>query len=337
MTPPLDILQYFDDLPIRGFKFLGNRGGFSGALIWRLQCPVHDFCLKAWPANDVSAERLGWIHELVEEARASGIDFLPKVIRTPAGESVVECNGWRWDVNTWKQGSADFHSRPTAERLQAACSSLAKLHRVWQANHGSVGPCPGVRRRLDALQQWQELLAGGWRPVVHRNDPISSAVLHASIWVLDRVAEAQRRLLPWRETPLPLHPCWCDPWHDNLLFTGDNLTGLIDYGSVKIDHAAVDLARMLGSLAGDDAEMWSIGLKAYESVRPLSKQDRDLLPILDYTGLVVAAVNWLRWLYHEGRMFPDRPAVGERLWEIVKRLAAIEKAANFTPTHPSVG
>src|SRR5262249_51369758 len=102
-----------------------------------------------------------------------------------------------------------------------------------------------------------------------------------------------------------------------------------------IDHAAVDLARMLGSLAGDQAEMWPIGLRAYVSIRLLSLPDHDLLPVLDYTGLIVAAVNWLRWVYHEGRVYPDRPAVGERLWEIVKRLSSIEGAANIAPARPT--
>jgi Ser/Thr protein kinase RdoA (MazF antagonist) len=336
MIPPLDVLQHYDHLPIRGFKSLGNRGGFSGAQIWRLKCQVHDFCLKAWPAHDVSAERLGWIHRLVEEARAGGIDFLPKVIRTTAGETVVECHGRRWDVSVWQRGVADFHARPTAERLRVACSSLAKLHRVWQTNHGSVAPCPGVRRRLDALRHWQDILAGGWRPVADADDSTRSAVEHAWVCVRESVADAQRRLLLWRDAPLPVHPCWCDPWHDHVLFTGELVTGLVDYGSVKIDHAAVDLARMLGSLIGDQAELWSVGLKAYESVRPLSIQDRDLLPLLDRTGLVVAAVNWMRWLYHERREYPDRPAVGKRLQEIVMRLASIERAARIKPALPSV-
>jgi len=340
MIPPLDVLRHYDDLPVRGCRFLGSRGGFSGAQIWRLGAPGYDFCLKAWPPNDMSAERLGWIHRLVREARSSGLGFVPRVLPTIegptfVGPTVVEFDGRCWDLSKWMRGEADFHERPTELRLTQACTSLAKLHRVWQTKHGSVGPCPGVRRRLDALQQWQDLLASGWRPVVYPNDPIGSAAAHAWVWVLDRVADAQRRLLPWRDVPLPLHPCWCDPRHDHVLFIGPLMSGLIDYGSVKIDHAAVDLARMLGGLIGEHEEMWSIGLKAYESVRPLSQQDRELLPILDYTGLIVAAVNWLRWLYYERREYPDRPAVGERLWEIVHRLAAIERAARSKPALPS--
>ena len=62
-----------------------------------------------------------------------------------------------------------------------------------------------------------------------------------------------------------MQPCLCDPWHDHVLFTGDQVSGVIDYGSVKEDHIAVDLARLLGSLVEDDENAWSIGLKAYQS------------------------------------------------------------------------
>ena len=37
-------------------------------------------------------------------------------------------------------------------------------------------------------------------------------------------------------TNVPLHACLCDIWHDHVLFTVDKLTGLVDYGSVKVDN-----------------------------------------------------------------------------------------------------
>src|SRR5439155_20059495 len=116
------------------------------------------------------------------------------------------------DLCAWQQGVADFHARPTAERLGAACVALAKLHRAWQINHGSMGPCPGVRRRLDALQDWQAPLAGGWRPVLAANDPIRPAAERALAVLRDGAPVAQRRLAPWPDVPLPIPACWCAPW-----------------------------------------------------------------------------------------------------------------------------
>ena len=68
----------------------------------------------------------------------------------------------------------------------------------------------------------------------------------------------------------------CDLWHDHILFTGNAVTGLIDFGSVKEDHVAVDLARLLGSMIGDDAAIWEVGLSAYQRIQPLSAEEAAL-------------------------------------------------------------
>ena len=88
------------------------------------------------------------------------------------------------------------------------------------------------------------------------------------------------------------------------------VTGIIDFGSVKPDHVAVDLARLLGSIAGDDPERWATGLRQpYRSVRPLAPDDEALAHVLDRTGVLVGLFNWLKWLYRDGREYDDLAAV----------------------------
>jgi Ser/Thr protein kinase RdoA (MazF antagonist) len=118
----------------------------------------------------------------------------------------------------------------------------------------------------------------------------------------------------------PLQPCLCDVWHDHVLFERDGLTGLIDYGSAKVDHAAVDLARLLGSLVGDDAKNWAIALRAYRMVRPLAAEEEELSHFLDETGTVLGVANWLRWLCHSERQIEDRGAAAERLRVLAERM-----------------
>ncbi len=65
----------------------------------------------------------------------------------------------------------------------------------------------------------------------------------------------------------PLQPCIRDVWHDHVLFVGDDVSGLVDFGAMQPDSVAADIARLLGSLAGDDRQAWTIGLAAYESVQ----------------------------------------------------------------------
>jgi Ser/Thr protein kinase RdoA (MazF antagonist) len=119
---------------------------------------------------------------------------------------------------------------------------------------------------------------------------------------------------------MPLQPCLCDVWHAHVLFEGEAVTGLVDYGSVKVDHVAVDLARLLGSLVEGDARRTAAGLTAYRRLRRLTQREAELVGVLDETATVLAVANWLRWLYHEGRRYDDRAAVTARLAGLVRRL-----------------
>ena len=123
---------------------------------------------------------------------------------------------------------------------------------------------------------------------------------------------------------MALHACLCDVWHDHVLFTGDQVTGVIDYGAVKVDNAAVDLARMLGSLVGDDETAWQAALAAYRSVRVLSFEEERLARVLDVTGTVLGVANWLRRLAVEKRTAAEQEAVARRLETLVCRIAGWE-------------
>ncbi len=320
MDPPPDVLQRYPALPWRDVHFLGNRGGFSGAQLWRLATSTGDYCLKAWPVDGATAEHLTWILHMLRAARQAGVDFVPQALATSAGSSVVVSGGRLWDVSTWLPGAADFHEHPSAARLSAAGAALARLHNAWQNLAPRTGPCPVVQRRLDTLCRWKELLATGWRPTIAADDPVRPWAERAWQLLPHAVPEAERALAAWRHVPLPLHPCWCDPWHDHVLFYGERVTGLIDYGAVKEDHAAVDLARLLGSLVGNDYAAWEVALTAYHAIRPLTDQERVLIVVLEQAGLINVLVTWLRWLYHDGRVFEDRRAIAKRLQRMVTRL-----------------
>jgi Ser/Thr protein kinase RdoA (MazF antagonist) len=98
------------------------------------------------------------------------------------------------------------------------------------------------------------------------------------------------------------------------------VSGIVDYGSVKLNHVAADLARLLGSLVGDDPPRWQVGLRAYREIGRLSEEEAALAGLLDRTGVVLGAVNWLRWLYHDRKEIEDRHAVAGRLAEAVMRM-----------------
>jgi Ser/Thr protein kinase RdoA (MazF antagonist) len=301
---------------------LGNHGGFSGARLWRVTTPEGDWCLKAWPSALDTADQLTTIHRFMHDGREAGLTFVPELRNTRDGSSCVEVTGRCWDLTTWLPGRADFRDRPTAVRIEAACTALAQLHRAWRPPRPKSGVCPAVNRRLRAAADWDALVCSGWRPDFTTVGHTAVAGWAERAWVV--LGYSARRvpewLADWRGVALTVQPCLCDVWHDHVLFTGDAVSGLIDYGGVKPDHIAVDLARMLGSLAGDDRALRATGFDAYGRAAGLTDSTRSLVEALDRTGTVLGLAYWLRRLYHERRKFEDRAAVARRLEELVRRV-----------------
>jgi Ser/Thr protein kinase RdoA (MazF antagonist) len=264
-------------------------------------------------------------------AKAAGFAWMPRLGPTIYGETLVNFQGQLWELTTWMPGQANFANAPSVARLESACLALALLHVEWAESETSVGVCPGVLRRWQSWRLWTDLLQSGWRPRWAALDPyapIAELLFHAVQRHLD---DAARLLTPWLSQPMTLQPCVCDPWHDHVLFTGDAVTGLIDFGSAKIDHVAVDLARLLGSLVGDDPHQWRIGISAYRRVRPFSDDEHRLARDLDRTGTLLAATHWLRWLYHEGRRYDQPVAVLDRLRHLAARIAFMSNAQGLPP------
>jgi Ser/Thr protein kinase RdoA (MazF antagonist) len=319
---------------------LGNRGGFSGARLWRLEGEGGPYCLRAWPAQAVSSERLESIHRLMTIARQAGLSYVPAVFRAATGATWVEHSGRHWDLTRWLPGRADFHEQPARARLEAACEALARLHLAWgesvereawsakSSDERSTfraprfAPCPAVGRRLECYRDWVRLRQSGWQPALDCQtfDPVGEWAVRAWRLLHQWAGEIPRRLGPWADRPFPLQPCLCDIWHDHVLYEGNTVTGLVDYGSVKMDNVAVDLARLLGSLVGDELELRNAGLQAYARCRPLAEEETALAAVLDFTGTLLAAANWLKWLYREERIFEDRQPVSGRLAALVQRI-----------------
>src|SRR5216683_1107125 len=134
---------------------LGNRGGFSGAALWRVQDPGGDWCLRAWPANEMDGTRIREIHFLMKRARDKGLSFVPKVQRTFTGSTCVAEGDRLWDLTPWMPGAAANPAQVTRQQVESACTALALLHRAWAAVPPNSGPCPGVGRRVDAFREWE--------------------------------------------------------------------------------------------------------------------------------------------------------------------------------------
>lgn len=298
--------------------------GFSGARLWRLSAPAGGFCLRRWPPEHPSAERLAHIHAVLRHVAAGGLQVVPVPRVTSRGDSFVEHGGTLWEIAPWLPGTADYHADPRLPRLAAAMQTLARFHTASEQFPGLPlrgVPSAGLAERLALLRRlrYAELAQ---LAVAARGRPPDAIAVRARrlIDLFPQLAPPiQSQLEAAGEVPTRVIPCLRDIWHDHVLFRDDEVTGLLDFGSLRNESVAGDIARLLGSLVRDDAERWRQGVAAYQQVRPLDAADMSLIDVFDRSAVLLSGMNWLRWIYLEGRRFEPVAPVLERLDEALRR------------------
>ncbi len=271
------LAEYPSDCRPRGVEDLGSAGGFSGARFWRLDSPRGKLCLRRWPAEHPSRERLTFIHAVLDHVHTHGFSTLPVPIRTSVGESCCSFDGHHWELTDWLLGAADYLATPSRAKLEAAMSALARWHLAaadFPLADRAPRPSSGIESRFAHLYQL--------RPEVLARLSIDSEIMGAkkSEWsgltgLANRLIAAYFRVEPAVRAKLALatsvrvlfQPCIRDIWSDHVLFEGNQVSGIIDFGAMRMETVAGDVARLLGSMAGDDLLAWQQGLAAYQTLR----------------------------------------------------------------------
>ena len=317
----LNTLQHYELNHITGVEFLGNAGGFSGAAFWRCRTPRGDYCLRRWPTGTPTPWRLRFIHAVLDHASRHGISYVPNPIITRSGQSFVDDGQRLWELTPWLPGAADFLQRPSSLRLQKALAALARFH-IAVASHQSISAeSPGIRERLVLLTEYRSATVSRIESAMRRGS--RPAWEQRAERILDyfrrRATPVAAQLQALVGRPVRLQPCIRDVWSAHILFSEDEVTGIVDFGALRTETVAGDVARLLGSLAGNEDEAWHVGLDSYQAIRPLDQTERELVDALDASTVLLAGLNWLKWIYIDGREFEDWKGVRNRLDTIIGR------------------
>lgn len=311
---------------------LGSAGGFSGARFWRLTAARGELVLRRWPRPHPNVQRLQFIHEVLYRVTENGFGLVPQPIRTTDGVTFVSQSGHLWELSHWMPGAANYHQQPSNQKLIAAMAALANFHtaaRFRSHDH----PSPGISERSEMLQQ---LMGGEARQISeavavdnHGWPELSTRGLAVMQLFHRVVGETVRSLDRCRNQSVPLQPCLRDVWHDHILFQGDAVSGMIDFGAMRTDNVATDIARLLGSLTRGNSKQWFRGLEAYRRVRSLSKLELKLVDAFDRSTITLSGINWLRWIYLEGRQFDQRTEIQIRIDKIIHRMETLIQASRL--------
>jgi Ser/Thr protein kinase RdoA (MazF antagonist) len=312
--------------------------GFSGARIWKLETPVGPFALRATSKAAIDISRLAGLHRLIAHVRDRGVDQVAVPECTLEGTTIVERGGFLWQLEPWMPGVADFSRNPHSERLAAAAVCLGRWHQAaadfepqdseveWFYSTRSA-TAPGLVERLREIGRWNRaacdelklrLDAACWQEFAD----LGRALLERFVKLAPQITS---RIKLGLETGVRLQPCLRDIWHDHVLFSGDDVTGLIDPNAARSECVAADLARLLGSLVGDDRPAWDAGLASYQQVRPLTLNELALVELYDQSAVLLSGMTWLDWHCLQGREFERREVVLERLRALVARLEVLAR------------
>jgi len=305
--------------------YLGGAGGFSGARIWRIRSARGLLCLRRWPQQHPPRHHLEFIQALLWHVDREGVDIVPVPIESNLRAGYVEHAGFFWELTPWMPGEADYREHPSATRLQAAMKARGRFHRAaatFPLAETDPVRSPSIERRAGHIQN---LKGDGIRRLGDSIDPDDSSeiasrarqILSLFPRAVDRV---ESRLADVADLCVPLRPCIRDVWHRHVLFEGDEVSGLIDFGATRVETVATDVSRLLGSLAGDDPQSWQQGLDAYNEIFRLSDAEARLVEVLDMSSVLLSGITWIEWIFVEHRLFEDIDAVCDRLEENLVRL-----------------
>ncbi len=220
-SPPSSVLQaYFPVEPVEQLESLGNAGGFSGTQFWRFVAADSQWCLRRWPQQHPTPDKLAWIHRVLLHASEHGAGFLAVPKKLNDGRTFCSEAGHLWEVSEWMPGQANYWSEPANEKLVAVLSGLARFHVAAQdlANEQS-GPAPGVVDRQKQLVLWCQQ-----EPTVRlqtQADPELAELALQAIHLMPALyPTCAAGLAQGVRVRLDLQPCIRDIWHDHVLFDG---------------------------------------------------------------------------------------------------------------------
>ncbi|MEW6332600.1 MAG: homoserine kinase, partial [Pseudomonadota bacterium] len=204
--------------------------------------------------------------ELLGHLAAKGCP-VPRTISTPAGELFLLHRGKAVALIEFLPGIVV--ERPNEKQVYEVGRTLAGVHRA-AADF--------------SLHREQKLGLTAWRSLIEATGTAGLAEIQAELSDL----MAEELLFLERSWPIDL-PCGIthgDLFPDNVLMSGDEVTGVIDFYFAAHDILAYDLAVTHAAWCfSDDGRHFCTGLSAallqgYEDVRPLLPAERAALPVL---------------------------------------------------------
>ena len=330
-VPRTVLSEYPKDYRTGKVSPLFHSAGLSGAEYWMVEARGGNFYLRGQSQKTLSVNRLQYIQAVLWHAVYEGFDLVPLPLETCRHKGIVEYGGRLWELLPWLEGQK-IHSfeKVGSAQIVSAMLTLAQFHEVtstFPLPNDPLGISSAIQRHFN---RWKSWVGGNFHELVSRirgrqqemGDFQEMELIRESLVLLDHFqmfgGDAMTMFTRGGRLSVPIQPVIGNVNRRHLLFDEDGLCGMIDFKELGVDSISLDIASLLGSLAGNDPKLWSYGLKAYRSIRPISDEELYLMVAFDFAEMVLSGLEWLDLLFLRQREFrpEQKQAILERLrWQ----------------------
>lgn len=299
-------------------------GRLSDTSLWKMHTSAGPFALREWsPAQQKRASDTRTFTAIVSSGNCPAVPLPISPVPKQFGDLLPDKDGRFWELSPWLPGASSFAEMPSQAKLVAMCQTLASVHESTREipvdKTAAETSLVTHSQKLNHLEQ--EVDAGNFAKLKSNVFETKSA---SAAHLLQRgIQFAREQLSSTALANLSTQWCWGDAWHSNFLFRENEVVGIVDFATVRVDTRAADLARLLGSATEKHPEWRGVGIEAYQAVRPLSPQEHLATTTLIDSGTVLSLANWLRWIHVEQREFRNPQAARERLAHFLRRFEAL--------------
>lgn len=220
----------------------------------------------------VKPDDLPYFLGLMEHLAAKGL-ACPTPLRGRDGRALRSAAGRPCAIITFLSGV--WPKRPTTAHCQVVGAAMAQMH---------------VAGQDFAMDRRNALSVGGWKPLINACGAKANTVRAGLESELAREYDSLSAAWPAApgragDLPLPHGVIHADLFPDNVLFVGNDLSGMIDFYFACNDYFAYDLAIALNAWCFETDGAFNVTkckalIAGYESVRRLTDGEVQSLPLL---------------------------------------------------------
>jgi len=310
---------------------------------WRVNSPDRTFPLRRIPFNCIAKEQLQFQQAVLWHAVSEGIDFVPLPMETKRHKGFVSYGNGYWELLPWFPPQEELElyissaksiapgSSNILFRIVSAMMSLAQFH-IAVSTFPIPNPSVSFSEKCGwQLSRWKYYLGGHLHklhcvlsnalsdPQYCSRFPNYARLADCGFRVIEQTllytGTAISMLDKGAMLPVPIQVIIGNLCGRHLRFDEDGLCGIIDFKELCVDSIAWDIAALLGSMAGSNSMLWATGLKAYQSIRPLTQGEMFLIGAFELSPFLLKALDYLSTVFIEEQLFTDR-----QITEIVRRI-----------------